>query len=349
MSKKGKMAIDKDFWKNLQCIYSIYMALAERGSGSRLPTLEGIQRPPSPSRERRRSPEKDPKPQIFVASESRRRADFIQAVFGLDDLPASLKPGLELNNQDYGIPIVVKKNDDAIRQLPPGILADRRAKVILIASDVRSSICGVENEVCVTKAKIKVKHIEPVREEVFADMVKASRKTNTNPYYYLDVATEMVTLRGTGEIYRLPIAHTTIIELDPERIAYIATPRGFDRYCREVQSVLASPFHLPNGDPPIANISAFLDLVALLRMNAVAKIGETATAAEIKKTKGTREVSEASRGNPGFAVAAAGALHDAYISYIPTALRALIPDIGQKTANYLPIQQLADYGLQQTA
>ena len=325
------------------------MALAERVSGSRLSTPESVRTPHFLPRERRHSPEKEPAPIIFVASESRRRADFIQAVFGLDNLPTSLKPGIELNDQDYGIPIVVKKNNDAIRQLPPGILDDRRAKVILIASDVRSRICGMENGVCITKAKDKAKHIEPVREEVFADMARASRETNTNPYYYLDVATEMVTLRGTGEIYRVPIPHTTIIELDPERIAYIATPRGFDRYCREVQSVLASPFHLPNGDPPMANISAYLDLVALLRMNAVAKIGETATAAKIKKTKEIEEVSETSREDPDFAVAAAGALHDAYISYIPTALRALIPDIRQKTANYLPIQQLAGYALQQAA
>ncbi len=319
------------------------MALAERISGSRLPTAEGVQRPNHLPRERRHSPEKDPKPQVFVASGSRRRIDFIQTALVLDEQPIALKPGIELNDQDYGIPIVVKKNNDAIKQLPPGVLDNRRATVILIASDVRPRICGVQNDVCVTKARGKPENIEAAREEVFAEMVRAARRTHTNPYYSLDIATEVVTLRGTGEVERLPMAHTTHIELDAGKIAHINSRRGYDRYYREVQAFLDSPYHLPNGDPKMTNIAGFLELMALLRMGAVAAIGETATAAEAKRSGEVEVKDRIAREDPDFPAAAQGALFDATISYIPLALKPLIPDIGQKVANYPPLQRMASY------
>ncbi len=330
---------------------------AEAAPVSRMFTPESVRTLHSLPRERRHSPEKEPAPIIFVASESRRRADFIQAMFELDERPVALKPGIELNDQDYGIPIVVKKNNDAIRQLPSGVLDGRRAKVILFASDVRTRICGVENGVSITKAKIKPKDIDRARKEVFADMTRASRETNANPYYYLDVATEVVTLKGTGEISRLPIPHTTVIELDPERIAYIAEPRGFDIYRQEIQAIIDSPYHLPNGDPPMGNIAGLVDFLALLRMDAVESIGQTATAKELAeverrqlaKTEKRQANRQIRKGEAGFEEAAQGATFDAIISYIPTALRPLISDIGQRVMNYQPIQRLNRFGLREIA
>jgi hypothetical protein len=325
------------------------MALAEFIPGSRLPAHEGVKTPHFLSREHRHSPEKEPKPLILVASESQRRIDFIQDVFDLAEPPQFIKPSsVEDNTQGCGIPIVMKKNDDAIKQLPLGIFNTnhRRARTILIASDVRPHIFGVENGVCITKAKSKPKNIEPARQDIFADMIRASQKADINPYYYLDVATEVVTLRGDGAIInRLPMAHTTFIELDPEKTAYIANnQQGFSQYCQELQSTIDSPYHLPNGDPKIINIAGLLDFITALRLGLVTKIGQTSASTGSKEEQIDYVVS---RDNPGFAAAAQGVAHDAYISYIPAALKSLVPDIGQKTANYLPIKQLTSYGLRQ--
>jgi hypothetical protein len=281
---------------------------------------------------------------VIYAGKSARRLAFIKYLFGPTVNVIKEDGGIENNSFDESMfpnataTEIAKAKINHAKKLVRGDIEEGNINgsepILMVASDVRANVLGLskDGKHTVTKCLPKPATPEQVR-YVFIDMAKAAKKDKGNPYYYLDIATD-VDSYNVAETECVQ-SHTTTIELDAAKVKAFGTKRGFQTYLEEAERVFSSPAYLPNGDAPsILGVAGGLDLIVLLRLGAVKRI-----------TLSNSRV--ANSDDPMFPHFAKAAIYDAMISILQKSLEGQFKEdrLKRLIARWKPLQDLTDFAL----
>jgi hypothetical protein len=285
-------------------------AAAEARPGFGLPSRpDGVKTPHSLTRERRHSPEREPRPRriIAYAGESARRLAFAKAVnqaatrgFAGDLINL---PGGEEQDISDTIAVMLRKIMVANQTIVEEKLAKPRDTVIIIAADIRTRIGASRIN------KGKPKNLEGVR-RTFQRMARSD-----HPYYTVESSS------GVRINNRQPsvTSDSTTILLDPKRVKYLSTPEGFMDYQRRFAEYYSSPAYLNDGNHKpiqITDLAAGLSLPVLIADNAVLEINGVGTI------------------DPEFYGAVKESIYNVGIGFNLNLLKNVWPNVGQFVESY---------------
>jgi len=291
-----------------------------------------------PSKERQiglsaKIPELTPTPEIespdvvIYAGTSPRRKKFLQYCFPESEV-LSFSAGEENNNHDI-YRIMCNKLEVVAPMARKEMLKRPGKSGISVASDIESFTIGLEKGgIVATIGRSKPKEIGEVR-QMFLEMVKASEIAKINPYYQVFASSGAQEIKNGKSPVRSK-DHTCYIELDPDKLKFLSTARGFNKYVGEFLDFFSSPQYSYNGaHPPIglSDVAGGIDLAVLAKMGAVARIDESY------------------QNNPKFRESLRYAINHSTIGIHTTVLRPFNPTIDDRIKNWQWLGNVTDYAL----
>jgi hypothetical protein len=274
-------------------MYSIYMALAERVSGSRLSTPESVRTPHFLLRERRHSPEKEPTPIIFVATEtlSHRISHLVcvsesgKRIHALDAIRKADSPRTKLiatpgGPEDQGLDqsdIVKAKLTFGLPEVKRQIRERFWHETLLVASDVKSHTCTLDiYGNAALEERCKPKKATDVG-QIFRELRVGAEITEGKPTYILQATSAAASVRTVEDYLKNrqvdrinTIEDYATIQLDDDILAILETPSGSAEYVNRVRTNLFRSGLAYSS--ALTEISGLLDFGTLFDVGAVTTV-----------------------------------------------------------------------------
>ncbi|MDP2638546.1 MAG: Maf family protein [Candidatus Levybacteria bacterium] len=260
------------------------------------------------TRDRREKLQLIPEFNIYCASTSSRRTAFLKHCF-----PTSSHLTF-FGGTEAKIPNVIqisKGKIDFVRPHMPN-MKDRKSHeiAVLISADTATNTLSTDGNITFLE-----NHGKPKQEgeiiDVFQKMKQAAQIEENFPYYQIISGSNAI-IRNNIKEDRASGSVSSIVFLDPEKVAYFSTHEGFSEYCKEARKFfLSQAYKQSESSRPmnLTDVSGGISLPVLVYSDAVTAINDI------------------SREDPEFFAEFKKTLYYATVGFSPDILRSVKPDI----------------------